>query len=158
MPTHCSYSGIQNNTSNFKMGILFDIIDKIIELKKTFHELRKAITENKTNWDMWSSTVGSNSELMENHLTYIPESLVSEKKKPVQKSPSLTINNHSFLIDCNCFIRQANSQWQDEFTQFIGTFKTFLKNLLSRESPHSCLNKNLKNWQVKIWHEKDSRV
>lgn len=49
MPTHCSYSGIQNNTSNFKMGILFDKIDKIIELKKMFRELRKAITENKTN-------------------------------------------------------------------------------------------------------------
>jgi len=31
------------------MGVLVEITDKIIELKGTFHELRKAITENKTN-------------------------------------------------------------------------------------------------------------
>lgn len=77
----CSYPGIQNNTSNFKVGILIEVIDKIIELKKKFHELKKAINENKTNRCMWSSIASSNSELMEVILHILQNHFVLKKSR-----------------------------------------------------------------------------
>lgn len=54
-------------------------MDKIIELK-LFCELRKAMTENKTNAFVKLNSKLKNSELMEKNLTYAPDHLFLKRK------------------------------------------------------------------------------